>query len=49
MITRISRCSKTSYGQKKVNIEAEIAIFKRNQLVEETTLLEEIQKNNTRE
>ena len=28
---------------------AEIAIFKRNQIVEETILLEEIQKNNIRE
>ena len=33
----------------KVNTEVKIAIFRRNQLVEETILLEEIQKNNTKE
>jgi len=33
---------------RRVNMEAKIAIFRRNQLVEETTLLKEIQRNNTR-
>ena len=36
------------WKQKQVMV-AEIAIFKGNQTVEETILLEEIQKNNTRE
>ena len=34
---------------RRLNMEVEIAIFKGNSLVEETTLLEEIQKNNMRE
>ena len=33
---------------RRVNIEAKIAIFRGNQLVEETTLLKEIQRNNIR-
>ena len=33
----------------RFNIEAEIVIFRENQVVEETILLEEIQKNNTKE
>ena len=31
---------------RRVSIEIEIAMFRENQLIEETTLLEEIQKNN---
>ena len=34
---------------RKINTEAEIVMFRENQLGEETTLLEEIQKNNIRE
>jgi len=34
---------------RRLNMEVEIAIFEGNSLVEETTLLEEIQKNNMRE
>ena len=34
---------------RRINTEAEIAMFRRNQIVEETILLEEIWKNNTRE
>ena len=34
---------------RRVKTEAEIAIFRGNQLVEETILLDEIQKNNIRE
>jgi len=33
---------------RRVNIEAKIAIFRGNQLVKETTLLKEIQRNNIR-
>ena len=34
---------------RRVSIEVEIAMFRRNQLVKETILLEEIQKNNIKE
>ena len=34
---------------RRINTEAEIAMFRENYIIEETTLLEEIQKNNTRE
>ena len=34
---------------RKVNTEVEIVIFRKNQLVKETILLKEIQKNNIRE
>ena len=34
---------------RKINIEVEVIVFKGNQLVEETILLDEIWKNNTRE
>ena len=33
----------------RISTEAKIAIFRENQMVEETTLLEEIQKNNMKE
>ena len=33
----------------RINIEAEVIVFRENQLVEETILLEGIWKNNTRE
>ena len=40
---------KNELWKKRLFTEAEIAIFRKNQIVEETTLLEEIWKNNTRE
>jgi len=42
------RKDKYKLWTRRVNTEVEIAIFRGNQLVEETTLLEEIQKNNIR-
>jgi len=38
---------KNELWTRRVNMEAEIVIFRGNQLVEETTLLEEIQKKTT--
>ena len=39
---------KNKLWTRRINMEAEVIIFRRNQVVKETTLLNEIQKNNTR-
>ena len=39
---------KNKLQKRKMSTEAEIAMFKENQMIEEITLLEEIQKNKTR-
>ena len=39
---------KDELQKRKLVIKAEIAMFRENQIIEKTTLLEEIQKNNTK-